>query len=209
MPGFKNWVDLTPLLESDLDDYVGKQVLMKFASNAARDAALTAATGKREGMATIQDDTNCLTISTGTGVGNYSTIGPVHGAPTAWTPVVVQGATPTLTVNTASYTRTGRWVQCHFFVSLTSAGTAANDITVSLPVTAATVVGHGSAFIFDASSSLEYPAITRLVSTTTMKFRFANITAAGAYLGSNTFTAALAASDTIEGSVSFIAASDA
>jgi hypothetical protein len=202
--GFKDFVNGVGLDAADLEDYCELQAIMRFASAATRTTQLSGVL--TEGLASLIKDANTIGVYSGSA---WSTIGPVYGAPLSWTPVVVQGATPSLTVTTAAYTRTGRWVQCNFLVTITSAGTAATDVTVSLPVTAAAgTTGYGNGFLNDASPAAEYPAITKLVSTTTMKLRYSGSASAG-FLGSSAFTAALANGDTVEGSLTYIAASDA
>lgn len=203
--GYKDFTAGAVLAAGDLEDYCELQGIMRFASAAARTTALSGVL--TEGLMCFLKDTNVIQVYTGSA---WSTIGPVHGSPLSWTPVVTQGATPTLTVTSATYTRVGREITCRFLVTITSSGTAANDVTVSLPVTAAGLsVAHGTGFLVDASASLEYPFIARLVSGTTMKLRFPNVTTLGAYLGSTSFTAALANTDTIEATFSYVAASDA
>lgn len=181
-----------------------KLMVMRFATTAARDAAITV---PEEGMVVYLLDSNTLTVYSGAA---WSTIGPAHGALTSWVPAVVQGATPTLTVNFAQYSRVGRAVSGQFFVSLTAAGTAANVVQITLPVAAANNVGSliGFATLADLSLSLQYDGGLIVGSSTTMLIR-SGTTAIDAYLGSTNFTAALASGDTIRGFFQYTAAADA
>lgn len=122
------------------------------------------------------------------------------GAWTTWSPVVVQGATPGLTVNRAKYARYGRTIIGDAFVTCTSGGTGATTITISTPTTMAsssanTIIGSG--WVFDASSGFLYYGDLMLASTTTANFLIRTNGAGPTYIGSTSFTAALAASDVI------------
>ncbi len=213
MPGFKDFIDLTALPESDLDDYLAKQVLMKFATEAARDAAVTGAV-KREGMATIQDDTNCITVSRNATGGQYSTIGPVHGALSVWTPTVAQSGAVAVTVTAAGSTRTGRWIQGYFQLAVTGTGTANQAVVISgIPATGVGISGMpiGTALIYDATGPTSAYGVLCMGSTTTFDIRAANGAAADPRFGitGNPFAAALGSGDLIWGTFAMLAAADA
>lgn len=205
--GYKDFTAGAILTAADLEDYNQNQSTMRFASAAARDTALSVV--KTEGMRAYLIDVNTETIYTGAA---WSTIGPVHGALPAWTPVVVQGATPTLTVSYSTYQRIGRMVYFQTVVSITSAGTASNVVTISLPVTALNtstyqIIGNG--VIVDASAVLKYNAQLRFATTTTMKFDFVGASTDPSYLGLTNFTAALASGDIISATGQYEAGGDA
>ena len=210
MPGFKDFADGDELPESDLDDYLMKQTVMKFATVSARDAALTG-TFKREGMVVYRDDGNTLEVSRDATAGNWSTIGPVHGAWLDWTPTVTQSASVSVTVARAKYMRLGRLIIGDCQLTVTGAGTGGNAVRVSMPVTWAhgnTRIPLGAGIINDDSANFFYDG--KLVALSTTAFAFALTGAAeDTYLGSTTFTAALAASDVIGLSFTYEAASDA
>jgi hypothetical protein len=111
----------------------------------------------------------------------------------------------TKTVTYAKYEKVGRMVTCGFVLDVTGTGTAANNITVTLPFTATVAnVFHGGGLIYDTSANLAYPAITVAATTTLIAFQAASATAgAGVLLGSGTFTAALAAGDSVRGSLTY------
>lgn len=123
------------------------------------------------------------------------------GAWTSWTPAVVQSGSVTATVTRGKYARYGRTIHFSALLSITGTGTAANDITVSLPVTAATTVGSNSVIgvgqLYDASANIVYHG--PLIATSTTVVKILAISGAGApfYLGSGSFTAALANTDSI------------
>jgi hypothetical protein len=120
------------------------------------------------------------------------------GAWTSWTPSVTQSGSVTVTNTRSRYARYGRTIHFSTALAVTGSGTGSNSITVSLPVTAATsALVIGTAYLFDASASLFYPALTYLQSTTTASMFSANTSASGMILGGSNFTAALASGDSI------------
>jgi hypothetical protein len=129
------------------------------------------------------------------------------GAWTTWTPVVTQSGTVAATVNRATYGRWGRMIVATVWVTMTGTGTAANGVTVSLPVAAAGyVVGSpiGSGWLFDTSVGTTYPCLPCWNSASVVTLMS---TSSGLGLGAGTFTAALAAGDQITFTVTYEAAS--
>lgn len=208
--GYKDFTAGAVLTAADLEDYNQNQSVMRFANAAARDAALT--TVKTEGMMAYLIDVNTVTVYNGSA---WSTVGPVHGALLTWTPVVVQSATPTLTVQNASYVRIGRMIVGNFQIALTSSGTAGNAITLTLPVTAAanqTAIGSG--YLVDTSTGFFYSAVLVPADTTKTWFLDTAINAGASTAvtmgsGASTFNAALATGDSLVGSFHYMAAADA
>ena len=84
-------------------------------------------------------------------IATVETFAVTQGAWTAWTPVITQSATPTFT-NASVYMKVGRMVTAFVYCSFTSAGTAANDISISLPVASTGGVGGGD-FCYRVSAS--------------------------------------------------------
>ncbi|HSE46471.1 MAG TPA: hypothetical protein VLA89_14190 [Gemmatimonadales bacterium] len=137
---------------------------------------------------------------------------------TGYTPTVTQGGTVTsFTTNTSKYKKIDRVVIAQGRITINNAGTAAgaNDVTVSLPVTAldGTLEYSTTGAIFDSSANLIYAGAVRKASTTTLKLitirtGTAPLSAAGAvFLGSIDFTAALATGDVIDFCIVYEAAS--
>ena len=94
----------------------------------------------------------------------------LYGTTTTYTPQVDQGATTNIakTVTEARYIQTGRIVQVWLDLNMTAAGTVANLITCTLPVTASghstnAVIGHG--YYLDSGS--QYYVFAAKLSTTT------------------------------------------
>lgn len=130
------------------------------------------------------------------------------GAWSSWTPTVTQSGSVTVTVTRARFARYGRKIEFYALLSVTGSGTAANEVLMSLPVTASTsaYVINGAGYIVDASATTQYPGIAFLKTTTTVGLVPSNVTGIG-LLGALGFTAGLASGDTIQISGTYEAAS--
>lgn len=203
--GYKDFVAGAALAAADLEDYCELQSVMRFASAAARTTALSGVL--TEGLMCYLIDTNVVQVYTGSA---WSTVGPVHGALTSWTPTVTQSGSVTVTVTAAYYQRVGRWVQGGFELSVTGSGSASNAVVLSVPVTAAgaarTPVGGGQ--IYDTSAATNIVGILCLGSTTTFDIRHPS-NVADNRLGVVSFTAGLASGDLLYGNFAYLAAADA
>lgn len=146
-----------------------------------------------EGQVVYETDTDSLKVHNGTAWEQGLTV----GAWTTYTPTLVQSGAVTKTVTYGAYTKVGRTVTFQVTLTCTGAGSAANPVTIGLPVTAAksTLVVIGSGWIFDASAVLMYRAVTEIVTATTVSLRSTVGTTATAFLGADQFTAALASGD--------------
>lgn len=103
---------------------------------------------------------------------------------TSYTPVISQPGALTKTVTYAKYKSYGKTVEVQVFLTITGAGTSANTITVSLPVTAATSTALiiGAAEVND-SGVARYPCHTVINSTTTVKFIRVDISSPSGWAG--------------------------
>lgn len=134
--GYKDWVAGNVLTAADLEDYTVKQSIMRFADAAARNTAVSAVL--TEGLTAYLKDVNSLTVYTGSA---WSTIGPILGAGTAWTPALTASVSnPTLgtgSSTTGVYFRLGRLVIAYGRVLFGTSGAAAGSGTyqLSMPVT--------------------------------------------------------------------------
>jgi len=121
---------------------------------------------------------------------------------TTFVPTLTQSATPTKTVTRASYWSDGPGITGDARLAVTSSGTGSNAVVVGLPV--ATHASYstndviGSGWIFDASAGFFYYGDLTWASSTTARFQIRTNGAAATYLGSTTFTAALATSDIVQ-----------
>jgi hypothetical protein len=122
---------------------------------------------------------------------------------TSYTPTLTQSATVTKTVTYAKYQRAGRMITALVDLSVTGAGTAANDILIGLPVAAsAASLTIGVGVVYDSSATAFYKGTAELSTTTTVKLNSVHVTTLGA-LGSTSMTAALAAADLVRMSVTY------
>jgi hypothetical protein len=172
------------LTAAQVNTYLNQQTTMVFASASVRDSVL--ATVKAQGMFAYLKDVHTLTVYTGAA---WSTVGPVDGALLTWTPTVTQGVAVTVTVNEATYRRTGRWIEATAVLTATSAGTASTAIVISLPVASKSAYGIysqlGTGLVATASNQ-ELSGFAYWASTTTM--RLGSITALGSattYIGTS------------------------
>lgn len=210
MAGLQNITTGDALPEAYLDE-VAKQAIPQYASAAARDADAVLSAALREGLTVYLLDTNCRSVYTGSG---WSTEGPLHGALLAWTPVVVQGATPTLTNQRSVYQRIGRVIHAWFYVSVASgAGTAFTAVTVSLPVVSGSSAGTVGSYHFRQNATGKNSmGVLKLASTTTVSLLNAAATIdAESYLGQagTEMDDAVVVSDFLMGHVTYDAAADA
>lgn len=147
-----------------------------------------------EGMVMYEDDTDALYTYNGSSWVSIATLGSEY----TYTPVVTQSATPTITVNDASYQKVGRRVLGTVLVSVSSGtGTAGNAVTCTLPVNIGTsngiALGHG--YLFDSSASSYYPCIAYRSGTATCSFVRTAHEGTTPFLGVSGFSAALATGD--------------
>lgn len=126
------------------------------------------------------------------------------GAWTNYTPTLTQSATPTYTVEYASYMKIGRMVTVQLSLGLTSAGTAANAVVIGLPTGIGNPVGYrmlGHAGIYDASASAWYLGMAQYASTTT--FTIVQSGFGGSLGAAGSFTAALASGDKVTAQLTY------
>ena len=110
----------------------------------------------------------------------------IGGAWVSYTPTITQGATLTKTIDYAKYTQINKLVVCHIMCSITSAGTAANILAASLPITPANVDQpyfgcNGSATFYDASAATPYVLGVHIGASSIANF--VGIAAGGDYFG--------------------------
>jgi len=210
MAGIQDFVNGSVLTETAIDE-VAKQAIPQYATAAARDADALLSAALREGLMVYLLNSNTLTVYTGSA---WSTVGPVHGAETGWTPVITQSNVPTLTVSYATYSRVGRRIHANMLVTCTSAGTAANPIVLTgMPTCAAGIDVVGSGRFVPATGTNHYTVLAYFVTSTSIQFLSTHNTTAPANMilgsGSNAFTGAIASGDFLSVQLSYVAAADA
>lgn len=205
--GDHDWTTGEVVTAANVDDYLQLQTVQQYADATARNTALTSR--KRENMVTAQADTNTLTVYSGSA---WSTVGPVHGALTTFTPTVTQSNTPSQTVVRAVYTRTGRWVEGYAHVTINATGTAANNIIMQLPVAAnlgvAEFIPIGTGFIRNATG-VYYGELVVGANATDAVFQVRTQGSATTYLGTTSLTIALVSTDKVSMHFAYEAAADA
>lgn len=157
--GYKDFVAGDVLTAAQVDDYLMGQSVMRFASAAARNTALSGVL--TEGLVSYLKDINEFQMYTGSAWIAAFRI----GAYTAYTPTMFQedGTGQTLTVGMARWTQQGLTISGTNHLTISAAGSATNGepIVVSMPVapfdttTLLEYVGVGS--ILDSSTSTSYP----------------------------------------------------
>jgi hypothetical protein len=196
--GYKDFTAGAVLTAADLEQYCELQGIMKFASAAARNTALSGVL--EEGLPAFLLDSNTLTVYSGAA---WSTVGPLFGALTDWTPAVTQTGSVTVTNTYSKYIRIGRLVAGWFTLAVTGSGSGSAAITISVPVTAASTAPLvGRCRFYDQSGPNTTDAWLYMASTTT----FGGTTSVGTVLGSLFNLANL---DTITGFFFYEAAGDA
>lgn len=161
--GYKDFVAGTTLAAADLEDYCELQTVMRFATAAARDTALSAV--KTEGMCAYLLDSNTLTVYSGS---TWSTVGPVHGAWISYTPTIT-GFTAGTSTTVAEYCRIGRLI--FFKVQITLSGaTVSTPVTISLPVTATEQLTFPASY-FDTSVGYNFIGTAHMSSTTVVTLK--------------------------------------
>jgi hypothetical protein len=122
------------------------------------------------------------------------------GAWTTYSPVLKQGTTTVATTGGGykRFMQVGKTVIVQCLLVADSAGTAGQNIQISLPTSAgAPGAATGSGWVYDASSFNDYPWIGYIDTSSTFLLKPTNAIGAGLWLGSSQFTAALAATDQI------------
>jgi hypothetical protein len=153
-----NLADTSVLTSTFYNTYLREQVVVTCTS-------ATRPTGV-EGRHIYETDTDLVYVYNGTG---WEQVGGTGGW-TSYTPQIDQGVSTNIakTTNYAKWMRgPRRTITCNFYLTLTAGGTAGSNVTVTLPVTAASssaAIGGGQ--IFDNSTSTRYAGSWVAVSTT-------------------------------------------
>ena len=113
----------------------------------------------------------------GTTSGQVLTAATLNTIGAAWvdyTPTLTQGVAVTKTISYARYCQFQKTVIVQVYLIATSAGTAASEVVVGLPLTATGATGraNGTGFVYDASTNVIYNMTSILATTTTAKFYY-------------------------------------
>lgn len=100
-----------------------------------------------------------------------ATLNRIGAAWESYTPTITQGVAITKTITYAKYTQIQKLVIVNVSMPLTSAGTAGNGVSVTLPITAAASQRLGGSFQFyDVSANTSHVGVPFLLSTTSVGF---------------------------------------
>jgi hypothetical protein len=113
----------------------------------------------------------------GTTAGQVLTAATLNTIGAAWvdyTPTLTQGVTVTKTISYARYCQFQKTIIVQVLLIATSAGTAAAEVAIGLPLTATGSLSraNGTGFVYDASANVIYNMTSFLNSTTTAKFYY-------------------------------------
>lgn len=192
-------------IEATWGNAINSRVVHRFASTAARDAAITAPT---EGVLCYVTVDNLYYHYDGAA---WNPIGPWG----AWTTYnigtgVVQGGVVTFTQTYSAWIRHGRMVTWSWDLSVTGgAGLTNQPIRIVFPFApVAANCGYGTGEVFNNSGSAFHPCLTNVSDTTAVQYRDATQTTAVA-LGQtgSSFNEALASGDVLRGTITYEAAS--
>lgn len=180
------------------------------ASSTARDSAVGTLAAGLDGLIAYLQDSNTFTVYTGAAT-TWSTIGPAHGAGTAWTPTVTQTVTPSFTTSNSTYSRVGRRILGNGLITLTAttAGTAGVAISLGIPVACAGAgLNLGTATWFDSGNG--YWSGNLISTSTALAGIYGSYAVNGAYGATGTTNAnGLANLDTIAMQFNYEAGADA
>lgn len=99
-------------------------------------------------------------------------VGPIPGVPTAWTPTITQSGAVTKTVNYAVYVLIGDLCYITAQMTMTGAGTGANDIVISnLPKTPAANGVYGTGYVNNDGTAFYVGAAIYIASNGGISFR--------------------------------------
>lgn len=210
--GYHDWAAGEDVTAANLEDYCQNQGIMRFASAAARDTALSVV--KTEGMFAYLKDVNTLTVYTGSA---WSTVGPVHGAPPNIAATITQSGSVTFSNNWCNYVRVGRMIVGNAQFVITGSGSASNAIVIGgFPASALADIPIGTGWLTDISAPNSYHVIPYFATTSTIQLYRSpagGVAALSTWVmgsgSSSGFTAGLAASDIIAFSFAYPAGADA
>lgn len=194
LPVLADAADIT-LVGTTMADNIEKYVHMRFATAVARDAAITS---PEAGMHAYLSTPKVDTWYDGTAWrGEWVT---------SFVPQIDQGVTTNIakTTTLSEYRYDGPMIDFTWNLAATGAGTAASNLTITLPVSCVSATAGrtiGSAQVFDASTSLRYISVAELSSATQISFPTDQVAGGGAW-GTNPVIA-LAAGDITRGSVRY------
>lgn len=163
--GYKNWTAGDVPTAVEFDTFLQEQTIMRFATTAARDTALSVP--KAEGMYAYAVDINTLHFYNG------AAWEIVHEPIQTWNvTAITQTGSVSCTTTRGWYQRShGVW-RAQLSLAITGSGSAGASITAPTPFTLASVHDIGGAFEYvDATGPTSHAGVIVPLTTTTMQFR--------------------------------------
>jgi hypothetical protein len=170
--GYKDFVPGDVLTATEVDGYLMRQTVMTFSSSTTRDSALSGVLD--EGMYAYLEDTNALTVYTGSAW-------EIENEPWVnWAPTITQTGTVTHTVNWGRWRRSRGHLQAVGVFTITGSGSAASDVTITTPATLASSEAIGGSFSLFDDGNTTYAGVLFPNSTTSFRLQ---VTGEGDTLG--------------------------
>jgi hypothetical protein len=161
--GFHDFVAGDILTAAQVDTYLMQQTVMTFASDAARDTALSGSLS--EGLHCYTTDNNRHYYYTG------AAWTVLTEPPQSWAPVVTQGSSVAGTVNRGWYRRSNGLFEARLVWTASAGGTPSEPISVATPVTLADLYdAHGTFSFFDTSITATFAGSIRPSTTISITF---------------------------------------
>ena len=103
-----------------------------------------------------------------------ATLQSIGAAWVDYTPTLTQGVAVTKTISYARYCQFQKTIIVQVLLIATSAGTAAAEVAIGLPLTGTGSLNraNGTGFVYDASANVIYNMTSFLATTTTAKFYY-------------------------------------
>lgn len=168
--GYKTWTTGEVISASNLNAEVRDQVISTFASESARNSAISLVT---VGQHAVTTDTG--TLWQRDSGGNWRQVATI-GAWTSWTPSIFQGVAVSFTNTSSRFVRIGRTIIGQASCAITSAGSSGSALEVSIPVAAVTTGNPvvGTLLYFDSGTAY-YHAAAAIFTSTSVRFYAHNV----------------------------------
>jgi hypothetical protein len=165
--GFMDYTAGAVLTAAQVDDYLMRQTVMRFADATARNSALSGVVV--EGMCAYLKDVNTLTVYDGSA---WWTVGHAANTTIGYSPTITQGGgAQAHTVNVSEWRVVSGICEWWFELALTSGGVPTTAVTITLPLTAnGASRPAGVGLISDSSASTQDTGLWYIVTTTTISF---------------------------------------
>jgi hypothetical protein len=191
--GFKTFTAASVLTAADVNDYLMEQSVMSFASNGARDVAITA---PEEGMVAVLTADDLMTIRTGSAWVEYGRYGAWESYTPTWGNLTVGNGTVV-----TNYVRIGSMVTYTGKITIGSTTSVSGFVNVTLPVTAEDAFMNGSARYNDDGTRSYVGAVNITSGRGSLGFTHSESGGFGFWNATNPFT--IAAGDLVTWNITY------